>query len=65
MGEMGRSIAEQYDLLRKGSRYLLASIEGDMVFPPFDRSQWREVERSAHPADDRHAYAMTFSTLER
>jgi len=42
-----------------------ARVEGDTVFPPFDRSQWREVERSEHPADNRHAYAMTFSTLER
>jgi dihydrofolate reductase len=42
-----------------------ANIEGDTVFPPIDASQWREVERTEHPADERHAYAMTFSTLER
>jgi dihydrofolate reductase len=42
-----------------------ASIPGDTVFPPLDVSEWRETQRVEHPADDRHAYAMTFSTLER
>ena len=42
-----------------------ASIAGDTVFPALDTSQWRETERIEHPADDRHAYPMTFSTLER
>jgi dihydrofolate reductase len=42
-----------------------ADIPGDTVFPPFDLSEWREAERVEHPADARHAYAMTFSTLER
>lgn len=42
-----------------------ADIPGDTVFPPLDTSQWRETARVEHPADERHAYAMTFSTLER
>jgi dihydrofolate reductase len=42
-----------------------ASIPGDAVFPAIDTSEWRETERTEHPADERHAYAMTFSTLER
>jgi dihydrofolate reductase len=42
-----------------------ASIPGDTYFPPIEPGEWREVERTDHPADDRHAYAMTFSTLER
>jgi dihydrofolate reductase len=42
-----------------------ADIPGDTVFPPIDESQWREVERVEHPADERHAFAMTFETLER
>lgn len=41
-----------------------AVIDGDTHFPDLD-SQWREVERVEHPADDRHAQAMTFITLER
>src|SRR5262245_2696314 len=42
-----------------------ATIAGDTVFPTIDISQWRESERTEHPADDRHAYPMTFSTLDR
>jgi len=42
-----------------------AQVGGDAKFPALDRSQWREAERSVHPADGRHAYDMTFSRLER
>ena len=42
-----------------------ASVPGDVEFPALDPAEWREVERSDHPADGRHAYAMTFVTLER
>ena len=42
-----------------------ADIPGDIVFPSISESEWREVERAEHPADERHQYAMTFSTLER
>jgi dihydrofolate reductase len=37
-----------------GPRFTIASPE-----------KWHETERIEHPADDRHAYAMTFVTLER
>lgn len=42
-----------------------ATIPGDTVFPSLNISEWRETARVEHPADERHAYAMTFSTLER
>jgi dihydrofolate reductase len=42
-----------------------ARVGGDTRFPPFDEAAWREVSRREHPADDRHAYAMTFRVLER
>lgn len=42
-----------------------ASIEGDARFPAFDRAAWREVERTVRAPDERHAYGMIFSTLER
>jgi len=41
------------------------TLAGDVVFPDFPRDEWREVARVEHPADDRHAWAMTFLTLER
>lgn len=42
-----------------------ANVEGDVRFPDFDAQQWRELSRVEHPADDRHACAMTFLTLAR
>jgi dihydrofolate reductase len=42
-----------------------ANIPGDTFFPKPDPREWREVERIEHPADARHAYAMSFLTLER
>src|ERR1700680_2083899 len=42
-----------------------ADVPGDTFFPEFDAAQWADVECSAHPADERHAYPVTFVTLER
>ena len=42
-----------------------ADVLGDTVFPDFDPTQWVEVERCEYPADERHAYAVSFVTLER
>ena len=42
-----------------------ATVEGDSRFPLTDLRGWREIARLEHPADDRHAYAMSFLTLER
>jgi dihydrofolate reductase len=42
-----------------------ADVPGDTFFPPFDSTQWTDVECSAHPADEQHAYPVTFMTLER
>lgn len=42
-----------------------ASVEGDVRFPEVDRSQWREVEREAHPPDAKNPHPYTFVTLER
>jgi dihydrofolate reductase len=42
-----------------------ADVPGDIYFPDFDPTQWADVECSTHPADDEHAYPVTFVTLER
>ncbi len=42
-----------------------ADVPGDRFFPPFDPREWREVECSAQPADARHAWPLSFVTLER
>jgi len=40
-------------------------IPGDVYFPPWVASDWREIARREHPADAHHVYAMSFLTLER
>lgn len=39
--------------------------EGDAYFPPFDKSEWKEVSRRPHPADERHAVPFDFVEYER
>jgi dihydrofolate reductase len=42
-----------------------AEIAGDVMFPKLQEREWREVAKEYHAADERHAHAFTFSTLER
>jgi dihydrofolate reductase len=42
-----------------------ADVAGDVLFPELQPHEWREVAKEYHPADERHAHAFTFSTLER
>jgi dihydrofolate reductase len=44
---------------------VLADVDGDTFFPQFSPHEWRDTECSEYPADERHAYAMKFVTLER
>lgn len=53
-------LARRIDLTR-----VHAEVSGDVFFPPLDPREWRETQRVEHPADARHAHAMTFSVLER
>ena len=38
---------------------------GDVFFPTVDWSQWREMSRLSHSADDCHAHAFTIHGFER
>ncbi len=40
-------------------------IEGDIRWPALDQRQWHVVERESYPADERHAYSMTFEVWEK
>ena len=42
-----------------------AQLEGDVWFPDFDPREWRETARLEHPADERHAWPLSFIDLER
>jgi dihydrofolate reductase len=40
-------------------------IAGDVHWPALDPAKWRLGGSEPHPADERHAYAMTFEVWER
>lgn len=42
-----------------------ADIPGDTVFPPFDPSEWVELDSRRFGPDERNAFPLTFVTLER
>ncbi len=41
------------------------TLEGDTFFPEYDRTQWKELSRQAHPTDEKHAYAFDFVVYSR
>ncbi len=62
--------AQVYALaLPRADRLLLtrvhAVVPGDVHFPAFDESEWTEVAREEHAADERHAHPFAICTLER
>lgn len=42
-----------------------ADVDGDVRFPDWDRSRWRETWREEHAADERHAFPYAFVRYER
>lgn len=42
-----------------------AKVDGDTHFPAFNPTEWREVARERHEADEKHEHAYSFVTLER
>ena len=63
----GARVFEEF--LPRADRIYLTEVEteadADTHFPKLDPAEWREVERVRHPADERHAHAFSFVTLER
>jgi dihydrofolate reductase len=41
------------------------AVEGDVLFPPFDRDQWRLSSGVRHETDERHPLAFTFARYDR
>jgi len=41
------------------------NIEGDIRWTPLDESRWHRTAAEDHPADEHHAYAMTFELWEK
>jgi dihydrofolate reductase len=62
--------AALFDLaLSRAQRIYLTEVEaepdGDVVFPPFEEADWREIEREAHPAGPDDDYPFVYRVLER
>jgi len=62
--------AEIYAAVIEGADRLLvteihAAPDGDTVFPPFDRSLFREVSRERHPAGEGDEHPFSFVDYER
>ena len=57
------------DFLSRADRIYMtrvqAEVQGDTLFPDFDKSAWRLVSSEHHAADDRHGYAFEMMVLER
>jgi len=57
------------DLLPRATRVHLtrvhSSVDGDVRWPGLEPREWRRVACEAHPADERHAFAMTFELWEK
>ncbi len=44
---------------------VLAEIDGDTRFPEIDRRAWQQIACEEHAADERHAHALRFVSLQR
>lgn len=44
---------------------VLDTVPGDVYFPPFDRAEWREVDRTAGQPDDSGRHTHDFVVLDR
>lgn len=40
-------------------------VEGDTIFPEFDRNEWQEVSREAFTADEKNEFDYSFVVLEK
>lgn len=45
--------------------YVEVELEGDVFFPFFELTEWRETNRMLYPADEKNKYSCVFCTLER
>lgn len=57
------------DTIHFADRLYITVVDGDFTgdtwFPLFDTSEWREVRREEHAADERNPWPCTFLILER
>jgi len=42
-----------------------APFDGQVTFPEFDKTEWKEISRMHHGIDERHAFSFDFVTYEK
>ncbi len=42
-----------------------AQLKGDTWFPSWDKSQWQQISKQEHPADDKNEYPYSFIVYQR
>lgn len=56
-------------MLPRADRFYLTKVHGsfeaDAWFPEFDEGEWKELERTEYPADEKNPYPCSFIVLER
>lgn len=62
-GEIFRQLLERATDLHL--TWVDAAVAADTHFPDVDPAQWREVARTHHPVDERHAFAFDFVDYQR
>ncbi len=65
---MGGSAIYDQSLTRTDRLYLTevhADVSGDVYFPEFNKSEWVELEREDHSADEKNNFDYSFVILER
>jgi len=65
---MGGSAIYDQSLARTDRLYLTevhTDVSGDVYFPEFNKSEWVELEREDHSADDKNDHDYSFVVLER
>ena len=65
---MGGSTLYEQTLDKAEKLYItevIASVDGNVFFPDYDRNQWEEISRDCFAADENDEYDYNFTVLER
>lgn len=64
-GEIYREALENGLVDRLHLTLVHAEVDGDTRFPVIDPAHWRELSRTFHPPDDRHAHGFSIVVMEK
>jgi dihydrofolate reductase len=62
-GEIYKQAMSRVDQLE--ITHVHTTVEGDTFFPEIDQKQWKVIEETYHPKDERHQYDFTYKTYVR